>query len=253
MTFHDHFSDASEAYRDARPSYPRGVFEWLASVAPHHDRAWDCACGTGQAAVPLAEFFDRVDATDASAAQIAAAIPHKRVNYRVATAEESGFEDRTFDLVCVAQAAHWLDHEAFASEVRRVLKPDGLLAYLTYGIHHVSPEVDAVVMRYYTEIIGSYWPPERHHVDEHYRDLPFPFHKIVTPTFEIVLDWDLDQLLAYLGTWSATKEYVKKNGKDPRALVANALRDAWGESEQRQTVTWPLTVIAGYPGTSSGS
>lgn len=253
MTFHDHFSDASAAYRDARPGYPAGLFEWLASISPSRERAWDCACGTGQASIPLAEFFDRVDATDASAAQIAAAIPHRRVNYRVATAEESGFKDRAFDLVTVAQAAHWLDHERFACEVRRVLKPDAPLAYVTYGIHHVSPEIDAVVMRYYVDVIGPYWPPERHHVDEHYRNLPFPFEKLVTPSFQIVLDWDLDQLLAYLGTWSATKEYIKKNGEDPRAQIANALRDAWGESEQRRTVTWPLTVVAGYPGTSSGS
>lgn len=253
MTFHDHFSDASAAYRDSRPGYPPGLFEWLASVAPSRARAWDCACGTGQASVPLADFFERVDATDASAAQIAAAIPHKRVNYRVATAEESGFEARAFDLVTVAQAAHWLDHERFAREVRRVLKPDALLAYVTYGIHHVTQEIDSVVMRYYTEIIGPYWPPERHHVDEHYQNLPFPFERLVTPAFEIVLEWDLEQLLAYLGTWSATKEYVKRNGEDPRALIANALRDEWGDSDQHRIVRWPLTVVAGYPGTSSGS
>jgi hypothetical protein len=108
-------------------------------------------------------------------------------------------------------------------------------------------------MHYYTDVIDPYWPPERHHVDEHYQNLPFPFPKIDTPQFEIVMEWDLDQLLAYLGTWSATKEYVKKHGEDPRALVANALRDAWGDPSERRTVTWPLTVVAGYPGTSSGS
>jgi SAM-dependent methyltransferase len=229
------------------------VFQWLAGASPARDLAWDCACGNGQASIPLAEFFDRVIATDASAAQIAEAEPHPRVEYRLAPAEASGLEHASLDLVTVAQAAHWLDAGAFAAEVSRVIKPGGLLAYLTYGLHSIDERVDAVTMRYYTEIVGPYWPPERHHVDEHYRHLPFPLPRIETPSFEIVLGWDLGQLLGYLATWSASKEYVKAHGADPRELVLDDLTRAWGNPAATKVVRWPLTVIAGYAGRSSGS
>jgi SAM-dependent methyltransferase len=253
VSFQDHFSDASSAYRDSRPTYPRALFEWLAGAAPAQRDAWDCACGNGQASVPLAEFFQHVTATDASRAQIEAAVAHPRVRYVVAPAEDSGLPDASQDLTTVAQAAHWLDAEAFAREVRRVLRPGGLLAYVTYGIHKVSPEVDRVMARYYVEIVGPYWPPERIHVDQHYSRLSFPFPKVPTPELEIVLEWDLAQVLAYVATWSATKEYVKAHAADPRALVSAELERAWGAPGTVRSVRWPLTIVAGYAGRSSGS
>src|SRR6476659_3573297 len=82
-TFHDHFSDASAAYAAARPTYPDALYRFIASVAPSKARAWDCATGNGQAARGLAQYFQAVDATDASAEQIAAASAHARVRYSV--------------------------------------------------------------------------------------------------------------------------------------------------------------------------
>jgi SAM-dependent methyltransferase len=246
LTFHDYFSHSSAAYRDARPTYPRAVFAWLASASPSCKRAWDCGCGTGQASVLLADHFELVLATDASQSQLDAATPHPNVRYSRALAEESGHEPESLDVCTVAQAAHWFDHDKFAREVRRVLKPHGLLAYLTYGIHHVSPEVDAVLGRYYTEIVGPYWPTERIHVDEHYRNIPFPFQRMAAPDFEIEHLWDAAQLMAYLDTWSATMEYRNKMGSDPREIVWSDFHQAWGDPAEVRRVTWPLTVVAGY-------
>src|ERR1044071_1842117 len=96
-----------------RPRYPQKLFEYLASVAPGRQLAWDCATGNGQAAVGLASVFDRVIATDASEKQIANAQQRERVEYRLAPAENSGLESATVDLVTVAQALHWFDMEQF--------------------------------------------------------------------------------------------------------------------------------------------
>jgi SAM-dependent methyltransferase len=253
VKFHDHFSDASVAYREARPTYPRALFEWIASHALSREVAWDCACGTGQASVPLAEFFSRVVATDASQSQLDAAVPHPRVEYLRATAEQSGLDAASMDAVTVAQAAHWFDHSAFHREVRRVLKPGGLLAVFTYGVHSVAPEFDAVIGRYYRQVVGPYWPPERLHVDQHYRELPFPFPRIEAPSFEIALEWDFQQVMDYLATWSASKEHRKATGVDPRTTVWDEARTAWGDPSRTRRVSWPLTVLAGYAGRSSGS
>jgi ubiquinone/menaquinone biosynthesis C-methylase UbiE len=153
--FKDHFSKQAADYAKFRPRYPKELFRRLASIAPDTQLAWDCATGTGQAAIELAEFFDRVIATDASEKQIANAERHPRVEYRAATAEESGLDAASVDLVTVAQALHWFDLDRFYAEVRRVLKPQGLLAATAYKLAKISPEIDLIVNHYYSDIVGS--------------------------------------------------------------------------------------------------
>src|SRR5437764_2789848 len=122
MEFKDHFSKQAVDYAKFRPRYPKKLFRWLASIAPGTELAWDCATGSGQAAVELAECFDRVIAIDASEKQIANAERHPCVEYRIATAEQSGLEAGSVDVVTVAQALHWFDLQQFYAEARRVLK-----------------------------------------------------------------------------------------------------------------------------------
>ena len=85
--FSDHFSTLSAAYAVYRPRYPDALFDTLAELAPERDRAWDCATGSGQAAIGLAERFEQVIATDASRAQVRSAVAHPRVRYAAAQAE----------------------------------------------------------------------------------------------------------------------------------------------------------------------
>src|SRR6185437_2828314 len=96
----------------------------------------------GQAAVALAEYFEKVIATDLSEKQLANAQKHPRVEYAVATAERSGLADQSVDLVTVAQAFHWFSHAVFYDEVRRVLKPGAPLAVWCYELCFVDPEID---------------------------------------------------------------------------------------------------------------
>ena len=88
------FSSVASEYARFRPGYPEELFDWLAHVSPAKDAAWDCACGSGQASVPLAARFARVFGTDSSAEQIAAARPHPNVSYSVGSAERSGLPTR---------------------------------------------------------------------------------------------------------------------------------------------------------------
>src|SRR5688572_14539271 len=136
--FKDHFSAGSENYAASRPDYPPELAAFLAEASPARGLAVDCGCGTGQLTVRLAEHFNEVLATDASARQIAAAAPHPRVTYRTAPAEASGLEPDLADLIVAAQAAHWFDIEAFYAEARRIARPGALLALVTYGVFHVE-------------------------------------------------------------------------------------------------------------------
>jgi SAM-dependent methyltransferase len=244
VSFKDHFSKQAADYVKFRPRYPQKLFDYLGSIAPSRQFAWDCGTGNGQAAVGLASVFDRVIATDASEKQIANAQSRKLVDYRVAPAENSGIESETLDLIMVAQALHWFDLGRFYAEARRVLKPDGILAASAYNLLRVEPVIDEVVNRYYYEVVGPFWPAERKLV-EHFADLSFPFREIGPPKFEMTAQWNLDHLLGYLQTWSSTQRFIAAKGTDPLEQIIDELRTAWGDSQQTRNVTWPLVLRIG--------
>jgi SAM-dependent methyltransferase len=241
----DHFSGHAACYQQFRPDYPAALFEYLASLCRAHDLAWDCATGNGQAAVPLARYFATVVATDFSAKQIEQAERNAKVRYLVAPADQSPIEHSSADMVTVAQALHWFNLESFYREVRRVTKPGGILAVWSYEMHNITPEIDAIVQRLYSDIVGPYWPPERKIVEEGYRTLPFPFDELAPPRFKMVQSWNLERVLGYLESWSATQRYRKDTGRDPLALIADQLKAAWGDPERERDVVWPLNVRVG--------
>lgn len=129
---HHLFSQVADRYASHRPTYPQGFFSDLAARCADRALAWDCGCGNGQASLALADHFAQVIATDASAQQIQQARPHRRVSYRTASATASGLEDGSVDAILVAQAVHWFAGEAFNTEVRRVAKPQALMAWIGY-------------------------------------------------------------------------------------------------------------------------
>lgn len=245
-SFPDHFSGVAGAYAEHRPSYPPRLFAWLAEAAPRRDLAWDCATGSGQAAIGLASHFARVVATDASAAQVAAARPRANVEYRVAPAEASGLEGSSFDLVTVGQALHWFDRSAFYAEARRVLRPGGLVAAWTYGGAVLDdPRADAIHRRFYSETVGPYWPPERALVESRYRTIEFPFEEIDPPSFEMEAEWPLASFLGYAGTWSSVMRFRAERGFDPVVELARDLEPLWGDPATPRRIRWPLALRAG--------
>jgi SAM-dependent methyltransferase len=247
MTFKDHFSGHAAVYASYRPGYPPALFDFVTSLPRGRALALDCATGNGQAALGLAERFERVIATDASAAQLAHATPHPRSEYRQAPAEQSGLPDGSVDLVTVATAVHWLDFDRFYAEAERVLAPGGAIVVWAYNLPRVTPEISALVDRLSYQIVKTYWPPERRWVDEEYHTLPFPFREVETPSLAIEERWDLSRLLDYIGTWSATQRYLQAHGQDPRELIAGELEAAWGDPDQEREVRFPIMMRAGYP------
>lgn len=245
MSFQDHFSVQAGAYARFRPVYPEALFTWLARQVPRHELAWDCATGNGQAAFGLTAHFAKVVASDASPEQVLRARAHPQIHYLVAQAEEPPAAVQGADLVTVAQALHWFNFKHFYPALKHILKPDGLFAAWSYGFMRVIPSVDSVVQEYYSNVVGSYWPPERRYIENAYRDIPFPLMEVAAPDFMMQAEWSLENLLGYLETWSATRLYRQaRAGTDPIASVRDRCARAWGEAPAR-TVTWPLFVRAG--------
>ncbi len=244
-TFKDHFSGHASQYATARPRYPKALFEWIASQCTSHKLAWDVGCGNGQASAALTDFFDQVFASDPSATQIASAAPHPNIRYAVEPAEQCSLPDNSADCICVAQALHWFEFRRFFAEAKRVLRKDGLLAVWTYERSSVNAEVDAAFEKLYRGTLDDYWPAERKHVETAYRDIEFPFNEIATPVLELHCDWNLQQYLAYLRSWSASQRYLKTTGNDPVGLIENEMQQAWGNPDEIRSVSWPLTIRAG--------
>jgi SAM-dependent methyltransferase len=134
----NYFADGMDAgrYARARPNiHPTAIakFRSFAPIDEPFSMALDVGCGTGQSTVALAEIAERVIGIDPSADMLSSATPHPNVEYREAAAEDTPFADAHFDLITVAQAFHWLDHDAFLAESFRLLRPAGwLLVYTSW-------------------------------------------------------------------------------------------------------------------------
>ncbi|MEO7424256.1 MAG: class I SAM-dependent methyltransferase [Fibrobacteria bacterium] len=245
--FKDHFSGHSSGYARARPAYPEALFAWLAGLPAARETAWDCGTGTGQAARPLSAHFRRVLATDASMNQASRgrAGEGERLLYAAAPAERAPLRDGSVDLITVAQALHWFHFPAFFAEAARVAKPGAVFAAWSYGNCQVTKGIDAIYDRLYEGILGSYWPPERTHVEDGYARIPMPFAPIAGPAFAMEACWDMEGFLAYLDTWSAVKYYRQTLGGDPLALVREDMARAWGDPALKRVITWPLALKTG--------
>jgi SAM-dependent methyltransferase len=242
--FKDHFSGMAAAYGRARPRYPPELAAYLAGLVPRRTLALDLATGNGQAAVDLAAHFELVLASDASASQLAHATAHPRVRYLRHGAERLPLAAGTVDLVAVAQAAHWFDFARFYPEAERVLRPGGVLALWTYGLFRVDAATDRLVDAFYRDVVGPYWPPERHYVDAGYRTLPFPLERLAAPRFALTVDWSLGELMDYIGTWSAVSRYRTALGADPLPGLGRELAGGWATGVARP-VRFDLHLLIG--------
>jgi len=243
--FNDHFSGHADAYERYRPGYPPELYAWLAGQSSGRRLAVDVASGNGQAALGLAGYFENVTALEPSVEQLRQARRHPRIDYRQESAEATSLAPGSADLVVAAQAAHWFDWPAFVAEARRVLRPGGLLAIWCYGLFQCSPTIDRLVADFSRDVVGPWWPRERRHVEEGYRNLVVPWPVVAAPHFEMQADWDFDAVSGYLGTWSATRRARTRTQRDPLDLLAALLGTAWGNGPRR--VRWPL-VFKAYRG-----
>ncbi len=243
--FKDHFSRQSEIYNQFRPSYPPELFRYLASLTLEHKLAWDCATGNGQSAIGLARHYNQVYATDGSEEQISRAKLYPNITYRVEQAEHCELADRSADLITVAQALHWFDRESFYAEVRRVLKPEGVIAAWIYGLPQINPAIDKVIKDFHDHTVGAFWQAENRLVEQEYKTIAFPFKEIIPPDFIIRGAHSLDELTGLVSTWSAVQRYMDHHRKNPVQELEEKLASVWKEKNSKKIFTWNLVLRVG--------
>jgi SAM-dependent methyltransferase len=240
----DNFSKQSGNYAKYRPGYPEELFEFILGHIKTRKVAWDCGTGNGQTAKVLANYFEKVFATDISQQQLDRAYKANNIYYFLQPAEQTEFLENLFDLVTVSQALHWFRFEEFYKEVRRVARPGAWIAVWTYSNLSISPEIDELInVQHYKKTLGKYWDYERKYVDEHYQTLPFPFKEIKTPPLTIRLQWTLEELKGYLETWSALQKFIALKKFNPVPELIGKIKPYW--NSERLPVIFPLHLRMG--------
>ena len=121
------FASAADVYERARPSYPRESVTWVAERAglgPGRTVV-DVGAGTGKLTRLLVATGARVIAVEPVAEMRAKLAGIEALD---GTAEQIPLPDATADVITVAQAFHWFDHDRALPELHRVLRPGGCLA-----------------------------------------------------------------------------------------------------------------------------
>ena len=229
----DLFSQQASHYALYRPVYPTVLFEYILQYVENKKLAWDCATGNGQAAVALADYFEKIIASDSSEKQIANATLVPNIEYSVCKAEGTNFPDKSFDLVAVAQAYHWFDMTAFAKEVNRVAKAGAVIAIWGYNIplSGIDP-LDDEIRYFYKQVVGPYWDMERKYIDESYKTVEFNFPELPSRDFSIEVRWTLEHLTGYLNSWSSVQHYINRNGINPVTEFLPRLAAQWSQGRE---------------------
>lgn len=130
------FSSRVEAYVRYRPGYPAELVpELLAKTGLDAGAVVaDIGSGTGIFSECLLAQGLAVYAVEPNAPMRAAAEQklgqHPRFHSVDASAQHSGLDHASMDLVTAAQAFHWFDNDAAMEEFRRILKPQGKIALI---------------------------------------------------------------------------------------------------------------------------
>ena len=240
----DNFSAQSDQYIKFRPSYPNRLYNFLLALVETKHTAWDSGTGNGQVAGELSKYFHKVYATDISEKQIKNAIRRDNIFYKVESAEKTSFPEDTFDLITIAQAIHWFNFNDFYIEVKRTIKPDGIIAVIGYGLIETDEDTNEIISHFYKTILGASWDKERKYIDENYQTIPFPFNEIESPILNNTFEWTFEQLIGYFETWSAVQHYIKIKKENPIDLIKKDLKETW-KTGLLKSVRFPILLRIG--------
>ncbi|MBN1648061.1 MAG: class I SAM-dependent methyltransferase [Spirochaetales bacterium] len=155
------FSDRVENYVKYRPHYPPGLLDVLKNEIGFSDRmtVGDIGSGTGISSELFVQNGNLVYGVEPNREmRMAAERIYADCSNFISingSAEQTGLEDRSVDLLCSGQALHWFTLDRAAAEFSRVLKDDGWLAVFwnerDTGADLFQREYDAFLRQYCPE------------------------------------------------------------------------------------------------------
>jgi ubiquinone/menaquinone biosynthesis C-methylase UbiE len=159
------FDQVADLYDKARPTYPEALFDELIKKIglSETSQLLEIAPGTGQATLPLAKRGYKIIAVELGE-QLSEIAKKNLQNYSNVEIINSAFEDvnlpeKTFDLIYVATAFHWIKPEAQFSKPHQLLKDGGYLAIIKGD--QISNNAGDVFFHASQPIYEKYWPNEK--------------------------------------------------------------------------------------------
>ncbi|QPG72826.1 hypothetical protein FOA43_000128 [Brettanomyces nanus] len=261
--FSDKNFDAHQ-YSSFRPTYPSELYEMLIR---YHSKGndgqlntiLDLGCGPGEASIPLLrQCTGKIVATDLSSTMIEVAKTNFQkaltelhltnqpaVTVAVSPSEDVSSvlpEDGTVDLVVAAECVHWFQWDKWLTEMNRVLKEGGTLAYFAYcdPVFVGNSKMDEIYERFTCEsgeLVGPYWQqPGRSRLrhlckelndivlaDGRFTDVRVEYYEpLKNPSKKekmvIERNYTMEAFMKYVDTWSASHRWnMAHNGKDENA------------------------------------
>lgn len=127
------------SYVRARPPYPDAVIDFLVGATSPPTDIVDLGAGTGLAAGALAQRGHVVMAVEPDETMARELRGRTGVCWIKAHAEATGLPSQCADHVVCAQSFHWFDAVAALAEVRRLLRPQGVLSVLWRSLDLKDP------------------------------------------------------------------------------------------------------------------
>ena len=208
------FGSVAAAYAELRPGYPDAVVRFLLGDRPR--RVLDLGAGTGLLTERLLAAGHDVVAVDPSAemlAELTARLPG--IAAHVGPAERIPLPDAAVDAVVAGQAAHWFQPAGAAAEMRRVLRPGGVVGLVWNTRDERVPWVAALGALLAAEARGH--EADQAVVAQFARELPAGLDRADVPHVQVVTP---DQVVAGI----ATRSYVATMDDAARAAFLDRVR-----------------------------
>ncbi|CCH41124.1 Ubiquinone/menaquinone biosynthesis methyltransferase [Wickerhamomyces ciferrii] len=266
----------SNNYNVNRPRYPNSLFN---ALFEYHqgpkNLALDAGSGPGTASFPLLDHgVEKVIATDASDVMIKPGVESitpdlkDKIEFKVFPAENliEPLEGQTADLVIVAEALHWINHDEFFEQASKALRPNGTLAYWGYVEPRFIdfPKANEIYQKYVYEddrYMGPKWiQPSKNFLRYFFNDVHVPNEcfkdiekhdyypgetKTHTAYFHGDSKYTMKKFIDYLQSWSAYHTWQKDNvdkGEDIAILFTNELKETFGWTDETELrVEWGTT------------
>ncbi|MEL6536603.1 MAG: class I SAM-dependent methyltransferase, partial [Bacteroidota bacterium] len=177
---------------------------------------------------------EEVIATDGNLRILEGTIPNSKISFEVGQEDTISAKSGSVDLVTVGQALHMLNLEDFYSEVRRVVRPGGVLAVWGFGIPRLGMEFDRLLNRFYSETLSGYWPAGWVHLQQRYKNIPFPFKNVMDERVEAEYYWKFEDWMSFLESWTAVRQYTKDHGGSPVEVLRPLFSQLWGGHETKK-------------------